>query len=47
MVVFLITAFLRFHIKLATENKTTIENLEKKGLPFKSNYDIDSTNNLK
>ena len=47
MVVFLITAFLRFHIKLARENKTTIENLEKKGLPFKSNYDIDSTNNLK
>lgn len=31
MICFLITAFLRFHIKLARENKTTIENLEKKG----------------
>lgn len=31
MVCVLITAFLKFHIKLATENKTTIENLEKKG----------------
>ena len=27
----LITSFLKFHIKLAMENKTTIENLEKKG----------------
>jgi len=25
----LMTAFLRFHIKLASENKTTIENLDK------------------
>ena len=31
MICFLITAFLKFHIKLARENKTTIENLEKKG----------------
>ena len=30
MICFLITAFLKFHIKLARENNTTIENLEKK-----------------
>ena len=47
MICFLITAFLKFHIKLARENKTTIENLEKKGQPFKSNYDINSTYTLK
>lgn len=47
MVIILITAFLKFHIKLARENKTTIENLEKKGQPFKSVYDIDPNYNLK
>jgi hypothetical protein len=47
MVCVLITAFLKFHIKLASENKTTIENLEKKGQPFKSVYDIDTRYNLK
>ena len=36
----LMTAFLKFHIKLATENKTTIENLDKQGLEYKSKYDI-------
>ena len=30
MIMVLITAFLRFHLRLATENKTTIENLDKK-----------------
>jgi len=30
----LMTAFLRFHLKLASENKTTIENLDKFGKPF-------------
>jgi type VI protein secretion system component VasF len=30
----LMTAFLKFHIMLATENKTTIENLDKLGKPF-------------
>jgi palmitoyltransferase ZDHHC2/15/20 len=35
----LITVFLKFHIKLMSENKTTIENLEAKGKPFKSPYD--------
>lgn len=47
MICFLITAFLKFHIKLAKENKTTIENLEKKGQPFKSNFDIDAGYNLR
>lgn len=28
-VAFLMTGFLRFHLKLASENKTTIENLDK------------------
>jgi heme/copper-type cytochrome/quinol oxidase subunit 2 len=30
----LMTMFLKFHIKLAMSNKTTIENLEMKGLPY-------------
>jgi hypothetical protein len=38
-VAFLITMFMKFHIKLLKENKTTIENLEAKGKAFKSNYD--------
>ncbi len=36
----LMTMFLRFHIYLATTNKTTIENLDKKGKPYRSPYDI-------
>jgi hypothetical protein len=30
----LMTAFLKFHLMLASENKTTIENLDKMGKPF-------------
>ena len=30
----LMTAFLKFHIMLGSENKTTIENLDKLGKPF-------------
>jgi hypothetical protein len=30
----LMTAFLKFHLMLASENKTTIENLDKQGRPF-------------
>lgn len=41
----LMTAFLRFHISLASENKTTIENLDKMGKPFKSIYDIGVSEN--
>ena len=36
----LMTMFLKFHINLALSNKTTIENLEMKGRPFVSAYDI-------
>ena len=42
----LMTMFLRFHIFLATTNKTTIENLDKKGKPYKSPYDIGENLNL-
>jgi hypothetical protein len=43
----LMTAFLRFHLKLARQNKTTIENLDKQGKPFKSIYDIGPNENWK
>jgi hypothetical protein len=42
----LMTFFLKFHIYLASTNKTTIENLDKKGKPYKSQYDIGPTRNL-
>lgn len=35
---FLITMFLKFHIKLLRENKTTIENLEAKGKQYDSKF---------
>lgn len=35
----LITVFLKFHIKMASSNKTTIESLENKGKPFASSFD--------
>ena len=41
----LMTVFLKFHIMLATENKTTIENLDKLGKPFKSIYDVGAAEN--
>ena len=41
----LMTVFLKFHIMLATENKTTIENLDKLGKPFKSIYDVGASVN--
>eukprot|EP00356_Strombidium_inclinatum_P004382 CAMPEP_0170482098 /NCGR_PEP_ID=MMETSP0208-20121228/2268_1 /TAXON_ID=197538 /ORGANISM="Strombidium inclinatum, Strain S3" /LENGTH=159 /DNA_ID=CAMNT_0010754895 /DNA_START=360 /DNA_END=839 /DNA_ORIENTATION=- len=43
----LMTAFLKFHIMLATENKTTIENLDKQGKPFKSVYNVGGRENWK
>jgi hypothetical protein len=45
MIGVLMTFFLKFHILLASNNKTTIENLDKKGKNFKSIYDIGSTHN--
>ena len=41
----LMTMFLRLHIRLALSNKTTIENLEMKGRPYTSLYDIGSKRN--
>ena len=40
IIAILMTMFLKFHIKLASENKTTIENLEKKSQNYKSIFDI-------
>jgi len=37
--------FLRFHYDLASENKTTIENLAHDGMDYISKYDIGSKNN--
>ena len=34
IVAVLMTAFLKFHIMLGSDNKTTIENLDKLGKPF-------------
>ena len=39
------TNFLKFHIELILQNKTTIEFLEKKGEPFESQYNIDPMHN--
>jgi hypothetical protein len=41
----LMTMFLKFHLKLALTNKTTIENLDKKGEDYLSTYDIGSSRN--
>ena len=41
----LMTMFLKFHINLALDNKTTIENLDKKGAEYTSIYDIGHINN--
>ena len=41
----LMTFFLKFHIKLVGSNKTTIENLDKKGQAYKSVYDINTEYN--
>mmetsp|Transcript_33787 Transcript_33787/g.32853 ORF Transcript_33787/g.32853 Transcript_33787/m.32853 type:complete len:164 (+) Transcript_33787:354-845(+) len=36
----IITMFFKFHIKLASQNKTTIDSLEHKGQPFLCKYDL-------
>ena len=41
----LMTMFLKFHLEIALSNKTTIENLDKKGQKYKSIYDIGTLNN--
>lgn len=45
LVAVLMTFFMKFHLYLATTNKTTIENLDKKGREYKSIYDMGSMNN--
>jgi palmitoyltransferase ZDHHC2/15/20 len=45
MVALLMSFFLKFHLVLASTNKTTIENLDKKGRVYKSPYDIGAQNN--
>lgn len=42
----LLTGFFRFHLRLATQNKTTIENLEEEGRPFHSKWDIGTSGNI-
>lgn len=46
IVAVLMTFFLKFHIFLASTNKTTIENLDKKGKPYRSPYDMGTVNNV-
>ena len=46
LVAILITVFLRFHIRLVLENKTTIENLERKNVPYVSKFDLGQDYNL-
>lgn len=41
----LMTFFLKFHLYLVSTNKTTIENLDKKGQQYKSVYDINGDYN--
>ena len=45
MVAVLMTFFLKFHLRIALENKTTIENLDKKGKPYDSTYDVGKIKN--
>jgi len=40
------TFFLKFHVYLVFNNKTTIENLEKKGAKYQSIFDIGGVNNF-
>eukprot|EP00347_Sterkiella_histriomuscorum_P009445 403341189 len=42
----LMTFFLKFHVYLMLNNKTTIENLEKKGQSFQSAFDMGNENNF-
>lgn len=43
----LMSAFLKFHLMLASTNKTTIENIDKMGKQFISPYDVGPTDNWK
>ena len=43
----LMSAFLKFHLMLASTNKTTIENIDKMGKQFISPYDVGPKENWK
>ena len=45
VIMVLITFFLKFHLKLALNNKTTIENLDKRSEEYLSVYDIGPKSN--
>ena len=47
VVLVLLTGFIKFHLKLAIQNKTTIENLEEDGKSYKSKWDIGTSGNIK
>ena len=42
----LLTMFSKFHFRLLYENKTTIENLEKKKRPYHSEWDLGPQKNF-
>jgi len=42
----LITMFSKFHFRILFENKTTIENLEKKKRPYQSQWDLGKSRNF-
>ena len=47
IVLVLLTGFIKFHLRLAVQNKTTIENLEEEGRQFHSKWDIGTSGNIK
>ena len=47
IILVVITIFLKFHWMLATQNKTTIENIEHCDLAYWSKYDVGKQENLK
>lgn len=47
LIAVLMSKFLKFHIMLASSNKTTIENLDKQDKPFVSPYDIGEQGNMR
>lgn len=47
LIAILMSKFLKFHIMLASSNKTTIENLDKQDKPFVSPYDIGEQGNMR
>ena len=46
MIGVLMTFFFKFHVQLMISNKTTIENLDKKGKQYKSTFDVGMWRNI-